>query len=202
MRMPRITCGEPETIRVSRIKLPPELDPVDMGLLRAGGDMKKGRFSEERTIANRMDSDTGALTSEFWRRHGIGANTLYHERERCGGVDASEGRRLTHLAGENARLKCIIADQVLTLRILEDHLGNRSQRHASGSTSSRRSRPHTASPSVASFASLAFRVHHALPERACAAAGPWRADWRTRGPAHLTVEGDFGRKKEAPTLLK
>jgi putative transposase len=84
--------------------------------------MKQGRFSEEQIIAVLKEAEAGARITELCRRHGISDATFYTWRNKYGGLEVSEMRRLRQLEEENRRLKAIVADQALDLRALTDVL--------------------------------------------------------------------------------
>jgi len=84
--------------------------------------MKRARFSEEQIIEVLKEAEAGAKVSELCRRHGISDATFYTWRNKYGGLEISEMRRLRQLADENRRLKSIVADQALDIRALKDVL--------------------------------------------------------------------------------
>lgn len=59
------------------------------------------------------------------QRHGICAQTFYRWRNKLGGMEVGEARRLKQLEDENRRLKRIVADQALNLQVVKDLLGNK-----------------------------------------------------------------------------
>ena len=61
--------------------------------------------------------------AEVCRRRGIGDTTLYKWKAKHGGMAVSVARRLKSLEGENARLKRLLADQMLDNAVLKDLLG-------------------------------------------------------------------------------
>src|SRR5277367_931793 len=81
--------------------------------------MKRARFSEEQIIAILKEAESGVKAAELCRRHGISDATFYVWRSKYGGLEVSEMRRLEE---ENRRLKAIVADQALDLRVLKDVL--------------------------------------------------------------------------------
>jgi putative transposase len=84
--------------------------------------MKQGRFSEEQVVAILKQAEAGTKVAELCRRHGISDATFYNWRNKFGGLEISELRRLRQLEDENRRLKAIVADQALDLRVLKDVL--------------------------------------------------------------------------------
>ena len=84
--------------------------------------MKRKRFTEEQTIGVLKESEAGAKTDDICRRHGISSATFYSWRKKYGGMDASEAKRLRELEIENAKLKRIVADQMLDMSSMKELL--------------------------------------------------------------------------------
>ena len=84
--------------------------------------MKRKRFTEEQIINVLKESEAGAKTDDICRRHGISAATFYTWRKKYGGMDASEAKRLRALESENAKLKRIVADQILDMSAMKELL--------------------------------------------------------------------------------
>ena len=85
--------------------------------------MRKSRFTEEQVIAILAEQERGLATAEVCRKHGISPNTFYKWKSKFGGMDVSEARKLKSLETENARLKRLLADQMLDNVVLKDLLG-------------------------------------------------------------------------------
>lgn len=85
--------------------------------------MRKSRFSEEQIIAILAEQERGETTAEVCRRHGISSPTFYKWKAKFGGMDVSDARKLKVLETENARLKRLLAEQMLDNTILKDLLG-------------------------------------------------------------------------------
>lgn len=85
--------------------------------------MRKSRFTEEQIIAVLAEQERGEPTAEVCRRHGISDTTLYKWKAKYGGMQVSDARRLRGLEDENARLKRLLADQMLDNAVLKDLLG-------------------------------------------------------------------------------
>ncbi len=88
--------------------------------------MKKSRFSEEQIIAVLKEHAAGIGVTELCRKHGISDATFYTWRKRYGGMEVSDAKRLKALEDENARLKKLLAEQMLDVATLRDALGKTS----------------------------------------------------------------------------
>ena len=84
--------------------------------------MKRKRFSEEQIIVVLKENEAGAKIDDLCRRHGISTATFYAWRRKYGGMDASEAKRLRALESENAKLKRIVADQMLDMSAVRELL--------------------------------------------------------------------------------
>ena len=84
--------------------------------------MKRKRFSEEQIISVLKESEAGAKTDELCRRHGVSPATFYNWRKKYGGLEVSEAKRLRELESENAKLKRIVADQMLDMTAMKELL--------------------------------------------------------------------------------
>lgn len=82
--------------------------------------MKRSRFTEEQIIGMIREQGSGQRTAEVCRRHGISEATFYKYKAKYGGMDVSDARRLNALEDENARLKKLLADQMLDSAMLRD----------------------------------------------------------------------------------
>jgi putative transposase len=84
--------------------------------------MKRSRFSDEQIIAALKENEAGARVDELCRRHGISSGTFYAWRKKFGGMEASDARRLRELESENAKLKRIVAEQMLDMTAMKELL--------------------------------------------------------------------------------
>ncbi|ANF56477.1 transposase [Halotalea alkalilenta] len=83
--------------------------------------MKK-RFSEEQIIGFLREAEAGLPVKELCRRHGFSEASYYLWRSKFGGMNVSEAKRLKELEVENARLKKLLAEQVLENEVIKDVL--------------------------------------------------------------------------------
>ena len=85
------------------------------GLVREG-------FSEEQIIGVLKEHEAGMKTADVCRKHGISEATFYNWKNRFGGLEVSEARRLRALESENAKLKKLLAEAHLDNAALKDLL--------------------------------------------------------------------------------
>jgi putative transposase len=84
--------------------------------------MKRKRFSEEQIIGVLKEHEAGVKTADLCRKHGISDATFYNWKNKYGGLEVSEARRLRALEGENAKLKKLLAEAHLDNAALKDLL--------------------------------------------------------------------------------
>ena len=82
--------------------------------------MKRSRFSEEQIIGMLKEQEAGMKTADVCRKHGISEGTFYKYKAKFGGMEVSDARRLRALEDENAKLKKLLAEQMLDNAILKD----------------------------------------------------------------------------------
>ena len=67
----------------------------------------------------------GAKAADLACKHGVSEATLYNWKAKYGGMDVSDAKRLKALEGENARLKKLLADQMLEASALRELLAKK-----------------------------------------------------------------------------
>jgi putative transposase len=87
--------------------------------------MKRARFTEEQIIAILKEHEAGAKTADLARKHGISEATIYNWKAKFGGTDVSEAKRLRALEEENAKLKKLLAEQMLDAAALRELLSKK-----------------------------------------------------------------------------
>ena len=85
--------------------------------------MKRSRFSEEQIIGMLKEHQAGMGAKELCRKHGISDATFYKWRSKYGGMEVSDARRLKTLESENAKLKKMLAEQMMDVATLKEMLG-------------------------------------------------------------------------------
>lgn len=81
--------------------------------------MKK-RFTDEQIISILNEQEAGERTSDVCRRHGISQATFYKYKAKYCGMEPSDARKLKALESENAKLKKLLAEQLLDNAMLRD----------------------------------------------------------------------------------
>ena len=84
--------------------------------------MKRSRFTEEQIIGILKEHQAGLSASELCRKHGISDATFYNWRSKYGGMEVSEAKRLKQLEDENAKLKRLLAEQMMDVATLREML--------------------------------------------------------------------------------
>ncbi|CUH74783.1 Transposase [Tritonibacter multivorans] len=82
--------------------------------------MKRSRFNEEQIIAILKQQESGVATADVCREHGISSATFYKWKAKYGGLEVSDARKLKTLEDENAKLKKLLAEQMLDNAMLKD----------------------------------------------------------------------------------
>ena len=71
------------------------------------------------------EHEAGARTADLARRRGVSEATLYNWKAKYGGMDVSEAKRLKRLEDENAKLKKLLAEQMLDAAALRELLSKK-----------------------------------------------------------------------------
>jgi len=82
--------------------------------------MKKSKFTESQIFSMLKQQENGVTTAEVCRQNGISAATFYIWKNKYGGMQSSDIKRLRGLEEENRKLKQMYADLALDHRILKD----------------------------------------------------------------------------------
>ena len=78
------------------------------------------RKTESQIVAILKEAEVGMPIKDLCRKYGIGNSTFYKWREKYGGMEASDVRRLKELEEENRRLKQMYVDLSLKSQMQED----------------------------------------------------------------------------------
>lgn len=76
--------------------------------------MKK-RFTEEQIIGILKENEAGVKLVELVRRYGVCEQTIYRWKNKYGGMNVSEAKRLKALEVENSQLKRLVAEKELDI---------------------------------------------------------------------------------------
>jgi putative transposase len=79
--------------------------------------MKMGKFTSTQIAKILKEFDDGKALQEIIREHGVSKASFYKWRQRYGGMQASELKRVKELEEENARLKRMYTNLALELDI-------------------------------------------------------------------------------------
>ncbi len=82
--------------------------------------MKKTRFTEAQIVKAIKEHENGRDTKDLCRELGITTAAFYKWRQRYGGMELNELKKVKELEQENARLKRIYAELSLVHHALKD----------------------------------------------------------------------------------
>ena len=71
------------------------------------------------------EQEAGLPTSELCRKHGLSPATFYKLKAKYGGMGLSDAKRLKQLEDENAKLKKLLAEQMLDAAALRELLAKK-----------------------------------------------------------------------------
>lgn len=66
------------------------------------------------------EQEAGEKTADVCRRYGISQGTFYKYMSKYGGMEPSDAKKLRALESENAKLKKLLAEQMLDNAMLRD----------------------------------------------------------------------------------
>jgi len=85
--------------------------------------MKRSGFSEEQIIGILKEHQAGLGAKELCRKHGVSDATFYKWRSKYGGMEVSDAKKLKAHEVENAKLKKLLAEQMMDVSTLKEMLG-------------------------------------------------------------------------------
>jgi len=80
------------------------------------------KYTEEQIIAVLREGEVGAKVADLCRKYGMSDATYYNWKAKYAGLTVSELKRLKALEEENRRLKQIVGEQALDIRVLKELL--------------------------------------------------------------------------------
>ncbi|WP_136650134.1 MULTISPECIES: IS3 family transposase [Paracoccus] len=87
--------------------------------------MKKARRTEEQIIGILQEHEAGAKCADLCRKHGMSEGTFYAWKAKYSGMTVSEAKRLRALEEENAKLKKLLAEQMLDMAAMKELLSKK-----------------------------------------------------------------------------
>ena len=85
--------------------------------------MKRSSFSEAQFIGILKERKAGMSAPDLCREYGISDATFYNWRQKYGGIEVADATRLKALEAENAKLKKMLAEQMMDVATLKEMLG-------------------------------------------------------------------------------
>ena len=87
--------------------------------------MKRTIRTEEQIIGILQEQEAGAKCADLCRKHGMSEGTFYAWKAKYSGMTVSEAKRLKALEDENAKLKRLLAEQMLDMAAMKELLSKK-----------------------------------------------------------------------------
>ena len=87
--------------------------------------MKRKRFKDEEIIQILKEHLVGISAADLSGKYGFAEGTSYTWKSKFGGMNISDAKRLRDLEAENAKLKRLLADEMLEKTALKDALSRK-----------------------------------------------------------------------------
>ena len=81
---------------------------------------RRKKYTEEQITQILKEAEASNNVSDTLRRYGVNDSSYYRWKAKYGGMDSKSIQRLRELERETARLKRIVADQMLDITMLRD----------------------------------------------------------------------------------
>lgn len=81
---------------------------------------RRKKYTEEQITQILKEAEVSNNVSDTLRKYGVNDSSYYRWKAKYGGMDSKSIQRLRELERENARLKHIVADQMLDITMLRD----------------------------------------------------------------------------------
>ncbi|SCC22324.1 transposase [Gilliamella intestini] len=89
-------------------------------MIKAKGDLIMIKMTEHQIVAILKEAEAGIPVKELCRKYGMGNSTFYKWREKYGGMETSDIKRLKELEAENRKLKQMFAELSLKSQLQEE----------------------------------------------------------------------------------
>ena len=85
--------------------------------------MKTSKFTDSQIMSILKQAESGTPVATLCREHGMSNATFYKWRAKFGGMEVSDAKKLKALEAENAKLKKLLAEQMMDVSTLKEMLG-------------------------------------------------------------------------------
>jgi putative transposase len=89
-------------------------------MIKVKGDLIMKKMTEHQIVAILKEAEAGIPVKELCRKYGMGNSTFYKWREKYGGMETSDIKRLKELKAENRKLKQMFAELSLKSQLQEE----------------------------------------------------------------------------------